>query len=257
MFENVPPNLPTSKEPEDIFSGGSKPATSPPPRPQPLAPVEDSPAPSRPTPPALGFPLRPVAPLAASAPTPRPSVASPTPPRPVAPAPLTQQARPMAPPSPVTMEKPSRSWLRVVLVLIVLGGLGSGAYFFVTKGGLDLIMPKKAVMPGAPVNAVTPLPPVSEAEFQPTPLPASEVLPPPPLDSDGDGLTDEDELRLGTDPQQADSDGDGLLDNEEVRIYKSDPMNEDTDKDGFKDGDEVKAGYNPLGPGRLFQVPTQ
>lgn len=37
------------------------------------------------------------------------------------------------------------------------------------------------------------------------------------IDSDGDGLTDEEEVRLGTDPFNPDSDGDGFLDGIEVR----------------------------------------
>lgn len=48
------------------------------------------------------------------------------------------------------------------------------------------------------------------------------------MDSDNDGLTNEQEAQLGTDPR-----------------------NPDTDGDGFKDGDEVKAGYNPKGAGRI------
>lgn len=59
-------------------------------------------------------------------------------------------------------------------------------------------------------------------------------------DSDGDGLTDAEELKLGTDPFKADTDGDGLTDYEEVMIYKTDPLNPDTDFDGLSDGDEVK-----------------
>lgn len=59
------------------------------------------------------------------------------------------------------------------------------------------------------------------------------------LDSDGDGLTDEEELKLGTDPFNPDTDGDGLTDYEEVRIYFTDPLNPDTDYDGLSDGDEV------------------
>ncbi len=63
----------------------------------------------------------------------------------------------------------------------------------------------------------------------------------PPLDSDGDGLTDDDEInRYKTDPHNPDTDGDGLKDGEEVLSYKTDPLNPDTDGDGLKDGEEVK-----------------
>jgi len=47
------------------------------------------------------------------------------------------------------------------------------------------------------------------------------------VDTDGDGLTDQREQELGTDPNQADSDG-----------------------DGYSDKVEVDSGYNPLGAGK-------
>ncbi|MCX6794749.1 MAG: hypothetical protein NTY31_02055 [Candidatus Falkowbacteria bacterium] len=49
-----------------------------------------------------------------------------------------------------------------------------------------------------------------------------------------------------------DSDGDGLSDEEETNKYKTDPFNPDTDGDGYKDGEEVKNGFNPNGPGKLI-----
>lgn len=77
------------------------------------------------------------------------------------------------------------------------------------------------------------------------------------IDTDSDGLTNEEEKKLGTDPDKADSDNDLLLDNEEVKNYQTDPLNQDTDGDGYKDGEEVKTGNNPKGPGRLFEVPKE
>jgi outer membrane protein OmpA-like peptidoglycan-associated protein len=71
-----------------------------------------------------------------------------------------------------------------------------------------------------------------------------------PLDSDGDGLTDEDEINIyKTDPFNRDTDGDGLSDGDEVLIYKTDPLNRDTDGDGLSDGDEVLVyKTDPLNP---------
>jgi outer membrane protein OmpA-like peptidoglycan-associated protein len=60
-----------------------------------------------------------------------------------------------------------------------------------------------------------------------------------PIDSDGDGLTDQEEAEWGTDPYNPDTDGDGLTDGEEVHIYHTDPLNPDSDFDGLSDGDEV------------------
>ncbi len=70
-------------------------------------------------------------------------------------------------------------------------------------------------------------------------------------DSDADGLSDQEEINLGTDPYKADSDNDGVNDNEEVTVYGTDPLNPDTDGDGVKDGDEIKNNLNPSGPGLL------
>ncbi len=59
-------------------------------------------------------------------------------------------------------------------------------------------------------------------------------------DSDGDGLSDGDEvLKYHTDPNKADTDGDGLNDGDEVMKYHTDPLKADTDGDGLSDGDEV------------------
>lgn len=65
-------------------------------------------------------------------------------------------------------------------------------------------------------------------------------LPRGDADSDGDGLTNDEEKKLGTDSKNPDSDGDGLTDGQEVNKYKTDPLNSDTDGDGLKDGAEVK-----------------
>lgn len=67
------------------------------------------------------------------------------------------------------------------------------------------------------------------------------------MDTDGDGLSDGDEVKKhSTDPLLKDSDGDGLSDSDEVNTYRTNPKNIDTDGDTYKDGDEVKGGYNPL-----------
>ena len=43
-----------------------------------------------------------------------------------------------------------------------------------------------------------------------------------------------------------DSDNDGLSDEQELGIYFTDPKNSDTDGDGFLDGEEIKNNYSPL-----------
>lgn len=95
------------------------------------------------------------------------------------------------------------------------------------------------------------------------------------IDSDGDGLNDDQEINIYlTDPHKADTDNDGFNDKTELvngyspllagkRITEVDTDNDglndglelafgakinnsDTDGDGFKDGDEVKSGYDPV-----------
>lgn len=78
------------------------------------------------------------------------------------------------------------------------------------------------------------------------------------LDSDGDGLTDLDEINIyTTHPYYGDSDGDNLHDGEEIAFWgtswNSDPdgdglvniLDPDSDDDGIADGIEVQQGTNP------------
>ena len=67
-------------------------------------------------------------------------------------------------------------------------------------------------------------------------------------DSDGDGLTNQPELELGTDPNNPDTDGDGLLDGVEVFQTGTNPLIADTDGDGINDGQELQLKTNPLNP---------
>lgn len=72
------------------------------------------------------------------------------------------------------------------------------------------------------------------------------------IDSDGDGLSDYDEIHgvFGyiSDPNKIDSDYDGLTDYEEVMGttgYQTDPMSRDTDGDGVSDWLEIRYGTDP------------
>lgn len=65
-------------------------------------------------------------------------------------------------------------------------------------------------------------------------------------DTDGDGLTDREEiLDLHINPTVKDTDSDGLSDGDEVKKYKTHPNKPDTDGDGVKDGNEVSNGTDP------------
>lgn len=64
-------------------------------------------------------------------------------------------------------------------------------------------------------------------------------------DPDGDGLTTTQEQALGTDPLKADTDGDGLSDGDEVNTYLTNPLLADSDADGQSDSLEITAGTDP------------
>lgn len=78
------------------------------------------------------------------------------------------------------------------------------------------------------------------------------------VDTDGDKLSDAEELALGTDPRKLDTDGDGLTDYEEVMGFDidmrfeadltgvtTDPLDPDTDGDTLPDGAERDLGVDP------------
>ncbi len=81
-------------------------------------------------------------------------------------------------------------------------------------------------------------------------------------DTDSDGLRNDAEWTLGTDPLNADTDADGISDGTEVDIYHTDPLNGDTDADGCGDGKEVAADHqlggqrNPLDAWDFADVPV-
>jgi hypothetical protein len=66
-------------------------------------------------------------------------------------------------------------------------------------------------------------------------------------DSDGDGLLDGEEFNdLGTSPTNRDTDGDFLSDWDEINIHRTDPTKADTDGDGLTDGQEITNNTDPL-----------
>jgi hypothetical protein len=86
-------------------------------------------------------------------------------------------------------------------------------------------------------------------------------------DSDGDGLTDNLEVLLGTDPSDLDTDDDGLSDGDEdanhngiVNENETDPTKADTDGDGIQDGTELgitEPVPDPDGEGPLLGTDTE
>lgn len=72
-------------------------------------------------------------------------------------------------------------------------------------------------------------------------------------DTDADGYDDDTEVVNGYNPNgsgKLDSDGDGLTDYNEMTIHWTDRFDADSDNDGYNDGLEIANGYDPNGPGR-------
>ncbi|WP_435159767.1 DUF7343 domain-containing protein [Haladaptatus sp. DFWS20] len=67
-------------------------------------------------------------------------------------------------------------------------------------------------------------------------------------DEDGDQLTNQEEVELGTNVTSEDTDKDGLKDRAEVVDYETNATNPDTDADGLRDAEERNAGTNPNRP---------
>lgn len=141
----------------------------------------------------------------------------------------------------------------VVLLLVALGLLGFGGWWLFNR--IKSSPPKVASTTKS--NVVTTPPAVttttnSQSTKTNTVLFGSNDT----VDSDNDGLTDQEEAQLGTNPNNPDSDGDGLSDGDEVKMWHTNPLKADTDGDGFSDGMEIANGYNPNGPGKLLNPPV-
>ncbi|MBR3448698.1 MAG: VWA domain-containing protein [Oscillospiraceae bacterium] len=67
-------------------------------------------------------------------------------------------------------------------------------------------------------------------------------------DFDNDSLTNGEEYAAGTDPYVKDTDGDTLSDGDEIHTYLTDPLVVDTDQDGLDDADEDYFGTDPNNP---------
>lgn len=73
-------------------------------------------------------------------------------------------------------------------------------------------------------------------------------------DMDGDGLSNKEEISLGTSVSSADTDEDGLSDYDEINKFNTDPLKADSDDDTLNDGEEVAIGLDPNDP-ETFGVP--
>ncbi len=167
-------------------------------------------------------------------------------------------------------KKHNRNWFKILVTIIIIAIVILGGYlvyvkFFssspVIEQNLNVNTPTTPA-PATPTepDVATPTTPTEPDITTPVIPTEPDVVTPtepitpvfvPIVDSDDDGLTDDEEIVAGTNINIIDTDNDGLSDYEEVKIYKSNPLNADSDGDGYQDGQEIRGGYNPNGPGML------
>lgn len=121
-----------------------------------------------------------------------------------------------------------RGWWVVVVVILLAGCSGLAA------DGTPTAEPTATGTPAPTESPTTKT--ITSGPLSPT----QTTIP----DWDGDGLNNNQERKISSDPNASDTDGDGLTDREEVPL-ESDPTNVDTDGDGLEDGREVELGTSP------------
>lgn len=170
---------------------------------------------------------------------------------------LDSRAPDVSEPEPATGHR-TLTLVLLVLVLVIVGGGGFWVYANFVKAPATVspepVITQPAKTETTPVQNTEPEQTVTQdtTVIVSTTLEDS-ILEGQPLDTDADGLTDDQEKEKRTDPLSWDTDGDLLSDGDEVNTWQTNPLVADTDGDSYKDGDEIRNGYNPKGPGKLFQ----
>lgn len=162
------------------------------------------------------------------------------------------QAQPMpqgpVPPQPAKKGGPLVAII-IVLVVLLLGGGGAAAYFFLRK---------PAPKPVAVVNTAPPPPVCGDKKCEaPTETPqscSSDCGPPPPVCGDNKCESPETFESCAADcrpPEPTpglDSDSDGLTDEEEKNVFGTNPNDSNTDKDSYVDLNEALNLFDPAKP---------
>lgn len=180
---------------------------------------------------------------------------------------FTGAEAPFEPEIEITPPMMSKKGLFTTIGIILVGVIAVGTFYVLKSTSQKTAPTAQQPVVNTPITTPPANVPLPEAVVVVTSTPQPEtpvvstttapVAAPIAVDTDGDGLTDEQEARLGTDQNKKDTDSDELTDYEEVMIWHTNPLNPDTDGDKFLDGSEVKNGYNPLGSGKLLQVPVK
>lgn len=154
--------------------------------------------------------------------------------------------------------------LIAVIALLGVGGYWGYKYFKDRQSQTAIITPdtvptqEDTILPETELPATDTTDSTNTTTDENAEVPAEDIPDQPipetlmPVDTDQDGLSDDEEKLLGTNANSSDTDGDGLFDREESKVYGTDPLSKDTDGDTFTDGAEVQAGYNPKGSGKLY-----
>ncbi len=141
----------------------------------------------------------------------------------------------------------SRKWIYILIGIIVLAGLGAGAYYLL---GSEKTKP--------PVTNTSRLSKAWLKQYFNVEACADQNTCGETADPDKDGLNNYDEFKEGTNPLNPDDDEDGLADGDEVFIYKTEATLKFTDKraivakNNWTDGYQIKNGFDPLTPGLVF-----
>lgn len=129
----------------------------------------------------------------------------------------------------------SRGTIAVILSVLVLS----------SAGGAILVGPEALTMlNGGDRGPDDNTAPTSTSTQAPTQTQTATATP-QPTDSDDDGVADNKEREIGTDPNTADTDGDGLTDGREL-LLSTDPTVADSDGDGLSDATEIELHTDPL-----------
>ncbi|GAC1412647.1 MAG: hypothetical protein NVSMB66_2250 [Candidatus Doudnabacteria bacterium] len=212
-----------------------------------------------------------VVPLATPAVFEAPLVPVPKPPTPVSPGSTARpnpvpNLQPVAPVPPVSMTKadlvdheqddsfglshsPKKSNLNkilfIVLLLLLIVGGGVFAYFKLKKSSTPAVT--SSPMSAGTVAVTSVISDEWRLKYFGSKKCADLSICGDDADPDHDGLTNAQEFRALTDPNNPDSDKDGLADGDEVNIFHFNPQNADTSgKPQYDDATELKLKYNPL-----------
>lgn len=168
---------------------------------------------------------------------------------------------------PMPTQRAALPWLKIVWIvggLVIVGGVAYAGYLFLSQpsapqgGDLQGNQNTQDNTVNQPTDTTNLGDDTTGQNAVENPTQGADIVtvtaPVAPVDTDLDGISDEEEVKWGTDPNVVDTDGDGLSDRQEIYFFSSDPLKRDTDGDGYEDGAEVQNGYDPAGPGILLKT---